>query len=70
MLDTSSRGRRLKPALPSPKIRLTDSPTTVTTHLCAMTYENFTSRSIARTTTGTRDSNRACRHAIPPDERR
>lgn len=53
MLDTSSRGRRLKPALPSPKIRLTHPPTTVTTHLCAMTYENFTSRSIVTAITGT-----------------
>lgn len=53
MLDTSSRGRRPKPALPSPKIRLTHSPTTVTTHLCAMTYENFTSRSIVTVITGT-----------------
>lgn len=42
--EATSRGRRLKPALPSPKIRLTPFPTTVTTHLCAMTYENFTSR--------------------------
>ncbi|SKU93352.1 Uncharacterised protein [Mycobacteroides abscessus subsp. massiliense] len=71
MLDTSSRGRRLKPALPSPKIRLTHSPTTVTTHLCAMTYENFTSRSIVTVITGTchgssaRDDDNSNRTAQP-----
>ncbi len=62
MLDTSSRGRRLKSALPSPKIRLTHSPTTVTTHLCAMTYENFTSRSIVTVITGTCHGSSARRH--------
>ncbi len=66
MLDTSGRGRRLKPALPSPKIRLTHSPTTVTTHLCAMTYENFTSRSIATAITGTCHGSSARRHTVDP----
>lgn len=66
MLDTSSRGRRLKPALPSPKIRLTHPPTTVTTHLCAMTYENFSSRSIVTVITGTCHGSSARRHAVGP----
>lgn len=67
MLDTSSRGRRLKSALPSPKIRLTHPPTTVTTHLCAMTYENFTSRSIVTVITGTCYGSSARRYVVRAD---